>query len=80
MQSYAYCYVTVQKKIKQEFLDTDSVQLETFAYYLRQNLQNTDFLDWKNLIDNVINMIYYRRLWGPNKRGAHSNCYICYYC
>jgi len=25
-------------------------------------------------------MIYYRRPRGPQKRGAHSNCYICYFC
>jgi len=25
-------------------------------------------------------MIYYRRLWGPQKCGARSNCYIWYYC
>jgi len=28
---------------------------------------------------NVINKIYYRPR-GPQKRGARSNCYICYYC
>jgi len=33
------------KKVKQECLDTKSVQLKTFAYYLRQIEQNTDFLD-----------------------------------
>jgi len=30
------------KRTKQEFVDTDSVQLKTFAYYLRQISQNTD--------------------------------------
>jgi len=29
---------------------------------------------------NVINKIYYRRAWGPQKRGARSSCYICYSC
>jgi len=33
------------KRIKQEFLDLDSVQLKTFAYYLWQIWQNTYFLD-----------------------------------
>jgi len=33
------------KRIKQEFLDTDSVQLKTFAYYFWQIYQNTDSLD-----------------------------------
>jgi len=27
-----------------------------------------------------MNKIYYRRSLGPQKRGARSNCYICYYC
>jgi len=25
-------------------------------------------------------MIYYRKPQDPQKRGARSNCYICYYC
>jgi len=44
------------KRIKQEFLDTDSVQLETLAYYLWQILQNTD--------RKQSHMIHYRRPWG----------------
>jgi len=27
-----------------------------------------------------MNKIYCRRSLGPQKRGARSNCYICYYC
>jgi len=66
------------KRIKQEFLDADSVQLKNFAYYLWQIQQNTDFLDWKQSY-NVINKIYYRRPRVPQKRRARRNCYICYY-
>jgi len=33
------------KRIKQEFLDTYSVQLKTFAYYLWKTEENT--FDWK---------------------------------
>ena len=39
------------KKNQTSFLDTDSVQLKTLAYYLWQFLQNTDVLDWKKLIN-----------------------------
>jgi len=39
--SYAFCCVNVQKKNQTRILDTDSVQLKTFAYYLRQISQNT---------------------------------------
>jgi len=28
---------------------------------------------------DVTDKIYYRWLRGPQKPGAHSNCYICYY-
>jgi len=34
-KSYAFCYVTI-KRIKQEFLETDSVQLKTRAYHVWQ--------------------------------------------
>jgi len=33
------------ERIKEEFLDTDSVQLKTFAYYLWQIYKNADLLD-----------------------------------
>ena len=46
----------------------------------RSHISPNDFLDWKNLTFNVINKIYYRRPRGPQKRGARSTYYICYYC
>ena len=60
------------KRIKQEFLDTASVQMKTFAYYLCQIQQNTDFLTSQSediFMYNVIKKIYYRRPQGPQKRG-----------
>jgi len=42
------------KKNQTRNLDTDSLRLKTFAYYLRQISQNTDFLDLKNLTYNRV--------------------------
>ena len=67
------------KTIKQTFLDTDKVQLKTIACYLWQIWKNSDILHWKNFIYYVIQKVYYRRPRGPQKCGARSNCYICYY-
>jgi len=71
------------KRIKQEFLDTNSVPLKTFAYYSWQIQQNTDILTSQTeqiFVYNAINTIYFRRLRGPQQRVARSNCHICCYC
>jgi len=74
-------FVTQLYKKNQKRISGHRLRLiENLCLLLMANLIKYRLLRLKiNLIYNVINKIYYRRPRGTQKRGARSNCYICYY-